>query len=194
MRKVLYFDTETTGTNPVKNGIIQFAAIVEIDGEEKERVNFKIRPHESDEIDEKALMVNGITKEMLEFEEDRLSSQEGYWKVKEFFCRWVDQYDPKDKFYPAGYNVRFDLEFLHNFFKKHGDSYFGSFVNWRCVDPLGILFAWDYLGMMSLENYKLGTVCKEFGIAINAHDAMSDIEATRELTKRILETVKQLKS
>ena len=41
-----------------------------------------------------------------------------------------------------------------------------------------------------LENYRLETSAKHYGIDINAHDSMSDIEATREL---ILEIIKEIK-
>jgi len=46
------------------------------------------------------------------------------------------------------------------------------------------------LGKLKLENYRLETSAKHYGIKINAHDALSDIEATREL---ILEIAKEIK-
>jgi DNA polymerase III epsilon subunit-like protein len=33
LKKTLYIDTETTGTDPAKHGLIQLACIAEIDGE-----------------------------------------------------------------------------------------------------------------------------------------------------------------
>lgn len=187
MKKVLYFDTETTGTNPAKHGIIQFAAIVEVDGEEKERVNIKMKPHPTDEIDPTALQVNGITTEMLENEDDRLSCREGYAAICAFLSRWCDKYDRNDKYYPAGYNVRFDLDMLAAFFRKNGDNYFGSYINWKVLDPMPILHMSEYAGNLApLENFKLSTVCNHFNIPINAHDALSDIDATRRLLKLVL--------
>ena len=42
--KLLWLDVETTGLNKEKCDIIQIAGIVVIDGEEKERFNFKCQP------------------------------------------------------------------------------------------------------------------------------------------------------
>ncbi|MDD3178045.1 MAG: exonuclease domain-containing protein [Candidatus ainarchaeum sp.] len=63
--KKLYFDVETTGLNPEKHGLIQFSGIIEIDGEIKEKFNFKIKPFDSDLIEESALNVNNISREEL---------------------------------------------------------------------------------------------------------------------------------
>ena len=59
--KKIYIDTETTGFNPNKNGLIQLAGIIKIDGEEKERFDFKVKLFPEDEIEQKALDFNGMT-------------------------------------------------------------------------------------------------------------------------------------
>ena len=46
VKKALYFDVETTGLNPYKNDIIQFACLVEINGEVKEEFETKVAPHD----------------------------------------------------------------------------------------------------------------------------------------------------
>ncbi len=39
-----------------------------------------------------------------------------------------------------------------------------------------------YMGRIKTENLKLGTVCKSFDVSLdNAHNALADIKATREL-------------
>jgi len=103
----------------------------------------------------------------------------------------VDKYDKMDKFYPAGYNVRFDLDFLQSFFHKRGNRYgTGSYQNWRAIDVMQYVHFMDYSGKLSLNDYKLKTVCEHFGIEIIAHDAMSDIRATRNLLKILLKNNK----
>ena len=42
--KCLYFDVETTGTDPVKNDIIQLSGIVEWESDEVDRFNFRVKP------------------------------------------------------------------------------------------------------------------------------------------------------
>jgi len=44
-----------------------------------------------------------------------------------------------------------------------------------------MLWQMDCDGEIELENYKLETVCAHFGITLYAHNAISDIKATREL-------------
>ena len=65
MKKVLWIDLETTGTNPAIHGIIQLAAIVEIDGEIVEEADLKMRPLMDKEITDEALEMQGVTKDDL---------------------------------------------------------------------------------------------------------------------------------
>ena len=180
--KIFYFDTETTGTNPYKNGIIQISGIIEIDGEVKEEFNFKSKPFPADEINDEALEVSHTTKEMLESYDEPAKTYRSIINLLEKYC---NKFDRNDKFYIAGYNVKFDADFLRQFFSKCGDQYFGSWFRWELIDALPIFHFINYLGKIKLENYKLSTICDHFGISLDAHDAMNDIRATREVIKKI---------
>ena len=116
--KILYFDTETTGTDINRHEITQFAAIIEIDGEVKEVVNMRCKPTKWENIDPGALATTGITKEQLEtFQEPK----EMLNQIKALLGKYIPKYTKMDeKFYPAGHNVQFDLEFLNKFFKDSG--------------------------------------------------------------------------
>jgi DNA polymerase-3 subunit epsilon len=178
-KKVLYFDVETTGLDPVKHDIIQIAGLIEINGEVKEEFEFKVRPlGKEEDISQEALDIHGYTLDVIrEFPEAR----ETYNKLTALFGKHIDKYNKMDKFTPAGYNAEFDMNFLKEFFNKNNDVYFGSWVNWKKVDPLPILYFLDYAGRIKLENYKLATVAAHFGIELNAHDALSDIKATKAI-------------
>lgn len=177
-KKVLYFDCETTGIKSEENGICQIAFLIEINGQIVEEKNFFVQPFKGQIIKKEALEVNGLTIEQIR---NFPLPHVVYSELVEILGRHVDKYNRNDKFYPAGYNVQFDLNFLSEFFQRSGDKYFGSFVNWKRIDPLPILYMFDHIGAISLENYKLETVCKYFEIEIKAHDALSDIKATRKL-------------
>lgn len=181
--KVLYFDTETTGTNPSVNEIVQFAAIVEIDGVVKEEVNWNCQPTDWDHIDPMALQTIGKTIEDLK----AYPTPDVMMKnIRDLFDRHIDKFDKSDKFYPAGHNVQFDLDFLQAFWKKHGDMYgTGSYQNWRCLDSRILANFLAYHKMIPCQDVKLGTLCQHFNIEIQAHDAMSDIRATRELIQKL---------
>jgi len=187
MTKTLYLDTETTGLDSLKHGLIQLALIVDIDGEIQEEKNWHIRPFKGDLVANEALEVNGLTMEDLK---GFPPADEVFKELLKFLGQYVDKFDRNDKFYPAGYNVSFDMGFLKRFFDKSGDQYFGSWFNGKQIDPLPWLIMLDWTGKLSLPNYRLAMVCEHFGIPLRekAHDALADIRATREI---ILKLVKE---
>lgn len=178
IEKVLYMDEETTGTDPVKNDVIQLAAIVEINGKVMERFNMRCQPFDYDAISQEALDVNGLTVEQLRTFPEPI---ELYKALTGVMGKYIDKYDRTDKFTPAGQRVGFDADFLKAFFEKCGDKYYGSWLNWRHVDLLAVVRFLRYAGVLEIENDKLETVAAHFGITFDAHDAMADIETTRNL-------------
>jgi DNA polymerase III epsilon subunit-like protein len=183
--KILHIDTETTGLDPIRQDVIQIAGIVEIGGAVVEEFNLFCQPFSYDNISPEALEVNGRTIDEIK----TFPSPHDTWAaLTRIMGKYVDKYDKADKYTPAGYNVRFDLDFMSQWFQKNGDKYFGSWQNWRALDPLPFLHAMDHAGMISLQNYKLETVANHLGIEIDAHDALSDVRATRQVLKHILGT------
>lgn len=187
--KILYIDTETTGTDRNRHEIIQIAAIVEIDGDVKEEVNYQVQPKKWDQIDPEALKVTGKTIEELRTYPDATSV---YAKFKNLLDRYVDKYNRDDRFYPAGHNLGFDMDFLNTFFKTYGDLYgMGSYQNWRFLDTriLGNILIANNL--LTCNTVKLGDLCREYAIELDAHDAMNDIRATRQLYQAMLKHITQ---
>ncbi len=66
------------------------------------------------------------------------------------------------------------------------DSYKDLF-HYKSLDVFSIVFALRHIGLNSAENDKLETMCNYFGIGIEAHNALSDIEATKKLYELICE-------
>jgi DNA polymerase III alpha subunit (gram-positive type) len=182
MKKIFWFDVETTGLDPNQHDVIQLAYAVEVGGAIREEGNIFLQPFNYESVTPEALSVHGITMERLKMFQPPGAA---YRRLIEILGGHVDKYDRSDKFQPAGYNTRFDLDFLKQFFVKNGDQYFGSFFNYKTIDPLAALYFLDGVGQIALPDYKLQTVCEHFNIAIKAHDAQSDIRATRELVKRL---------
>ncbi len=181
-KKVFWFDVETTGLDPLKQDIIQLAFLIEIKGKVIESHNLLMQPFNYSTIDQEAIEIHNRTiNEIKKYP----APNEAYCKLIAILEKYVDRYDRTDKFYHAGYNTRFDMDFLRHFFIKNGDNFFGSWFNYKGIDPLPILHLLDGIGTFSLVNYKLETVCKHFDIPLNAHDALSDVYATRNLTNLI---------
>jgi len=182
--KILYLDVETTGTDVSVNEIIQFAGIVVIDGKTVEELEFKCQPTNWDSIESEAMEINGKTLDDLK---SYMPPSEAILILKGFFDRHIDKYSKNDKFYPAGHNVGFDLDFLQSFWKRHCDKYgIGSYQNWRCLDSRILANFFIAVKLISCEDVKLQTLCNYFKIEIESHDALSDIRATRILIQKMM--------
>ena len=180
--KFLWVDTETGGTNPKKNGVIQIACIYE-HGERLKKSNpteffERLVNPVGTKLTKEALEINGHKKKKIKkYPKDTLD------KLINFLDSKVNKFDKTDKMLILGYNVKFDLEMIHAWAKREGFEYMGSYLDWRVVDVLVLARTAHALGLFP-ENpidFKLGTICKVFGIEEPTHDAMDDIRATRDL-------------
>lgn len=180
MNKTIWIDTETTGTDPNKHGLIQIALIVEIGNEIKEKASFNIRPFDSDEIEDEALQVNGITRDDLE---SYPLPDEIFREIMVLIGKYIDPYDRMDKFIVAGYNTQFDLDFLRAFWAKMNHKYFGSYFYHKPIDVDAIIVLINRVKGELPRYAKLVDALRRFGIEPPAdlHDAMTDIVYTRKL-------------
>ena len=63
--KLLFFDLETTGTNPGRNGIHQISGSIVIDGKHIQDFDFHVQPNPKAIIEDEALKVAGVTREQI---------------------------------------------------------------------------------------------------------------------------------
>lgn len=184
--KLLWLDCETSGLNSVANDILTLSCIVEIDGKVEKGINLSIQPFSYENIDYKALEINGLDVTTIKtFDEPKVAHK----KLTDFLSQYVDRYNPEDKFYFAGYNVHFDVSFIEQFFKKCGDKYFGSWINKYKLDIFSLVHMLAYTKKIELDNYKLKTVCDYFKIPIMAHSVQEDIIATRNLFTKLTKKI-----
>lgn len=184
--KLFFFDLETTGVNPAKNGIHQISCEIVIDGITKETHDWKVRPNPQAIIEQEALDVAGVTKEQILAYPPM---KDIYLQLIHTLSQYVDRYSRADKFFLAGYNnAAFDNQFLRGFFLQNADNYFGSWFWSNSIDVM--VLATQYLldRRAKMENFKLATVAKELGVNMDEsklHDASYDLY----LTKAIYEIV-----
>ena len=189
MKKVLWLDVETTGLDCRKHGLREVGFIIEIDGVEVDKGVFKINPFtyttKDVEIDDYALEISKVSIEDLE-SYDRVSYC--FKELMNKLVKYVNVNDKNDCFVIAGYNTAFDIGFIKEWFKEMGlqDSYKDLF-HYKSLDVFSIVFALRHIGLNSAENDKLETMCNYFDIEIEAHNALSDIEATKKLYELICE-------
>lgn len=178
--KLVFFDLETTGTNPGKHGIHQISGQIVIDGAVKESFDFHVQPNPRAMIEDEALKVGGVTREQILAYPPM---QQVYQEFVAMLGKYVDKFNKKDKFFLVGYNnAAFDNQFLRGFFLQNGDVYFGSWFWSNSIDVMVLASAYLATRRPEMENFKLSTVAKTLGIVVNddsLHDAMYDIELTK---------------
>lgn len=182
--KRLFFDVETTGVDERENGIWSMSGIIEVGGQEKHKFDFEVAPFPDDKMHPKALEMSGRTEEQL-----RALTPPGkvHQVLTTLFAKYVNKYDPNDKFVMVGYNTDFDDRMLRAWFKKQGDNYYGSWISGYRVCLYHRVIWLAHRGFLKCENLKLHTVCQQFGIEFDPHKSLEDIIATRRLYYKILE-------
>jgi len=182
--KILWCDTETSGLTPA-NGLIQIGAIIEIDGQTIETINYRMNVCAGDLIVDQALQCNGITRSQLRtFPHPSVKYHRFVNTLKEY----VDHTDPNDTFILAGYNVNFDMRMLKAWFIKHDPEFcIHNLIDESTYDVLSATRLWfKQQGIKvgkgnAVENHKLTTIAKYFGIEEDFHDALGDIRATKKI-------------
>lgn len=203
MSKIIWIDLETPDLNP-ESGVIELAALYEDDSGDKSKAVFHefckpdIKPATWDEPlknrkDNKTISdLTGITWEKLE--KVGLSEAALHAKFKTFLGKRIDSYNKQDKAIFAAYNAKFDNEFVRALFLRNNDKYFGSYFYSCILDILSTVAMSFRFGIIPpLENYQQDTVCDYFGIKFNAHSAIEDIKAGRNLELLLEEKIKAWK-
>lgn len=188
--KFCFIDTETTGLDCNKNGIIQIAGYIYLntDGvfELRETFNLKSNVFPSDLIDDKALECNGVSREEIKKYEIPQLTYVAFLRIIEKYC---DKFNKEDKFFFVGYNARFDYDFMRAWFNKCGDKFFGSWFYFPPIDVMNQAIIKLIQLRHTLPNFKLKTVTEHFGIVPTGdlHDALTDIDITKQLFFNLLE-------
>jgi len=186
--KRCYIDVETGGVDSEKCALLQIAGIVEIDGKVEETFELKIKPFPNDFICTAALEVTGYSLDTIQSSDDFLVPREAYLKLIKILKKYVDQYDKRDKFSFVGYNSNFDIQFVRSFFLKNGDTYYGSYFWNSHIDVMVMAHIILEGERANMEGFKLVQVAEHFGIDVDeskAHDALYDIELTRDIYRKI---------
>jgi DNA polymerase III subunit epsilon len=192
--KLLFIDLETTGTNPEKHGIHQIAGRVVIDGVTEETFDLKVQPIKGKSCDLQALEHCNVTlDELRAYPEPR----EVFRTFKKMLGTYVNKFDRLDKFYFVAYNADFDSKFLRKWFEDLGDEYYGSWFFYPSLDVVQIAGITVFGYREQLENFKLHTVCKHFGLEVDEsklHRAEYDIDLTHSLFEILVKRFKETTS
>lgn len=185
--KLMFLDSETTGLDTDKCGVIQISGIIDMDGETLDEFDYRIKPFAGDILQPKAMEMHGLTKETLL---ERQAPEEAFHALMGILSKHVDRYNKEDKLYLVGQNVSFDYDVMNRFFKKNGNDYFYAYVRYHKIDVVAITAMMSIAGVIdNLPNMKLETVAKRLKIEAKFHDSMDDIRATRKIFYQYLERI-----
>ena len=185
MEKLFFFDLETTGTKFWRNGIHQISGAIAIDGEIKERFDFKVKPVINAEIDPEALLVGNVTEEQIMQHPDM---KEIYFKLTQILAKYVDKFSKTDKLHLVGYNnASFDNQFFRAFFtqcsttekEKQYGNYFGSWFWSDSIDVMVLASNKLKTERSKMIDFKQKTVAQWLGIEVDEtklHNAQYDID------------------
>lgn len=185
-KKLLFCDLETTGLDPVQNGIHQMAFQVYTKGRFIKRFSMKVFPFEDDVLEEEALEAGNVTEAQIRGYQDPLIAHK---TLKTILRRFVDPYLPSDKFLFIGYNPNFDKDFLCEWFKKCNDPYFMSWIFWPPIDVAQLALFDLVEERHKMKKFNLETITNHY--AMNSkdtkfHDAVYDVEMTKRIFFHIL--------
>lgn len=183
-RKIFWNDLETTGTDPHRHSIIQIACMIEEEGEIVDTFESKMKPIPCREIDPKALETNGIDRKALY---EYPPPGEAYLKFRAFCAKHGTAGDKANRFIPAGYNNGFDLDFLADWHLTMDSKFaYWDYLQYQPIDPYPVIISLWRCGCLPIKNCQLKTVCEHFGVPIQAHDALSDVRAARDVAYLVL--------
>lgn len=170
-KPIVVIDTETTGLDPAKHEVIEFAGI-KIDPvtlEVIDTLTFKVKPLHIETAQSKALEVNGYTPEAWAEAIDPLDAAQKIAK----FCAYT---------VIVGHNVRFDFGFIHALFDSQGVK---ARIDYHVVDTVSL--AYTKLAKQGLASLTLANVCKFLDIdpEDSVHRAMAGAEKCYEVYKKL---------
>lgn len=186
MSKLFFYDLETTGTKFWRNSIHQISGAIVIDGQVMESFNFHVRPYPNCEIEQNALDVAGVTKELIMAYP---SMTEVYTQFIGMLGKYVNKFDKRDKFTLVGYNnSSFDNPFFRAWFVQNGDQYFGSWFWSDSIDVMVLACHHLLADRPRMLNFKQGTVAKFLGVPVSEeelHDALYDIRVCMAIFQHV---------
>lgn len=187
--KALFFDTETTGTDATKHGIIQIAARYFVNGSYKSKFSLTMNPADYAVFDDGAMKWHETTNNIT------LEKVQAWRPQKEVFAEFiatldkvVDKFDKSDKIMLFGYNVKFDEAFLRAWFLANEHKFYGSYFHSMPIDVASLAADALLKERHTMSNFKLSTVCQKMGIEVDeskTHDAMYDVDLTVSLYKAV---------
>lgn len=175
----IYIDTETGGLDPDKYSLLTFAAqLVPAIGAEPISTFNSLFLHDPYRVSAAALRVNGI--DLASHTQQARRSE----TIASDFTDWLRKYCGDEKPVPVGWNIGFDLGFLHRQFitKVQWDT----LIDYHALDVCALVEFMIIQGRLPKKR-KLVDVAAHFGIDTSgAHDAQIDNTLCRLVSGKLV--------
>ena len=168
-KKIVFFDTETTGLDPEKDQIIELAAALVTENGIELKIDAFCKLPEGEKIPEKIVELTHITDDML--------ADKGidYREACRIFCNMLHS---DSEVLLVAHNIQFDLLFILEMFKRCGMV--PKAPKLRALDSLTVYkdrAAYPHKLANAIENYGLADKVQ------NSHRAIDDVAALFEVCK-----------
>lgn len=168
-RKIVFFDTETTGLDPEKDQIIELAAVLVTEKGIEGKIDVFCKLPEGEKLPEKIVELTHITDDMLK--ENGIPCSEAC----RAFCNMIHS---DSEVLLVAHNIQFDLLFTLEMFRRCGAT--SKLPKVRVIDALTVYrdrTAHEHNLAAAIEHYGLS------GRVQNSHRAIDDVLALYEVTK-----------
>lgn len=199
-KTIFWIGINTSGINPEKHALIEFAGIVEIENVLIDSLDIKIQPLYDNIID----YANELGQFSMQWGEFKFYNIPALWNcympfnkkkvnelnegilpldaikiIREFIIRNIDIIAPI--YYLGGYNINFSISFLCEFFKKNYSADLIKYINKPMLDPLYLFYNFIYKNFnINCDIATLKEIASMFNIEYIKEDLISNIEAARK--------------
>lgn len=193
MLKLCVIDVETTGLDDRKHALVQASGKILIGGKEVSSFDFKVRPFDTDEIQDEALAVNHLTLEEIA---SYPTADEVIPKMKEYFYQFVDHDDPKDLLTMVGFNIKFDQGFMRSlFFKANALNSFKNIFHYKTIDVQALVLGYLFANGLDqdLMAFHQKDCARAIGIEVDEeklHEAQEDSSLSLKIFNKMIDKLK----
>lgn len=183
---ILFIDCETTGLDPAKNAMIEFAAELHVDGVKVNEFCIGMYDKRSP-VSLSALKVNG-------------KSLAGLWQLENEpeavmkLIDWLLSIKVQGPIYVCGHNVHFDIGFLKALLVKYQLDGLDSVIGYHFLDTFSIGSFLMSTGKLQTDNNKvnLSALARGLGLDVSQyklHTAADDVRLTVDVYNAMLKLV-----
>lgn len=179
--RLLFTDTETGGTNPIDDALLEVSFVVWEDGSILATKTWKIKSADK-YVYPSATKINGIV--LKEHDKVAMDPEKAANEIVAFIRKWFED----ERATLAGHNVSFDRDFIRELINEYSLDPFEPLVSHRLLDVMSVLNFMVAAGKLPATVLSSDGAFNYFNIKVmNRHTSMGDTEATMAVFDKLME-------